>query len=523
KTQNNPKYTSGLRFGESSFKSIRGVFRHKINEIYEIEFIGGKIRTTGNHSVFVRTNHGIEAKPVSSLKSGEILVDLPYRPRTDKQRDNRAHNFDKDFHLELPVFETNMQLENAYSLAMESPFSQNQIGLQLGFSQAAISNWQRNVCVPRGLSKKYFKHNLPEKINITPDLMRLFGYYVAEGYARKEIDFCFGSEEKHLINDVKLLMKNFFGLNPDKVYNKIDDNATHIIYYSRPLADFFIRYCGKGANFKHVPPFLFEAPKKIFLEFLRGYSEGDGHLTKDGKLEITSVSKQLITELNWLCRMHGIKPSISQFTTMEGRTINGGKPLKATKAYRLGFGKTGNPFNNSEVSISQRAIIKSIKKIPFDGYVYDLCGCDNEAFFGGETPILLHNTNRPDIIDPALLRPGRFDRMIYVPAPDEKTRLEILKVHTKNMPLKGVDLKKIADKTDGYSGADLEALVREAGLISLREDIKSKEVNSKHFEAASKKIKPSITDDMFKKYHKAVEDVKKNKIEDESKASRYIG
>ncbi|MDD5416510.1 MAG: CDC48 family AAA ATPase [Candidatus Aenigmarchaeota archaeon] len=137
--------------------------------------------------------------------------------------------------------------------------------------------------------------------------------------------------------------------------------------------------------------------------------------------------------------------------------------------------------------------------------------------------VVLAATNRPDIVDPALLRPGRFDKMIYVPAPDEKTRLEILKVHTKNMPLKGVDIKKIATKTEGYSGADLEALVREAALISLREDIKSKEVTNKHLESAFKKIKPSITDDMFKKYQKVVEELKKTKLEEESKASRYIG
>ncbi|MFQ6071228.1 MAG: AAA family ATPase, partial [Methanosarcinales archaeon] len=133
--------------------------------------------------------------------------------------------------------------------------------------------------------------------------------------------------------------------------------------------------------------------------------------------------------------------------------------------------------------------------------------------------VILAATNRPDILDSALLRPGRFDRLIYVPSPDEKARLEIFKVHTRNMPLKGVDIKKLAKITEGYSGADIEALVREAALYSLRENIKSKEVNSKHFDKAIKKIKPSITADMFKKYQKAVDNLKKTSLDE----TRYIG
>ncbi|MBU3905154.1 MAG: CDC48 family AAA ATPase [Nanoarchaeota archaeon] len=134
--------------------------------------------------------------------------------------------------------------------------------------------------------------------------------------------------------------------------------------------------------------------------------------------------------------------------------------------------------------------------------------------------VVLAATNRPDIMDPALLRPGRFDKMIYVPAPDEKTREEILKVHTKDMPLRSVDLKKLADRTDRYSGADLEALSREAAMISLREDMKSKEVKKAHFDKALETIKPSITPDIFKQYKKVVEEMKETKLEERA---RYIG
>lgn len=121
--------------------------------------------------------------------------------------------------------------------------------------------------------------------------------------------------------------------------------------------------------------------------------------------------------------------------------------------------------------------------------------------------MVLAATNRPDIVDPALLRPGRFDKQILIPEPDEKSRLKILEIYTKKMPLEKVDLKKIAKETDGYSGADLEAVCREAALNSLREDIKSKKVTMKHFKSALKETAPSLTENV-KKYYRTV-DLKK--------------
>ncbi|MDV3103392.1 CDC48 family AAA ATPase [Thermococcus waiotapuensis] len=130
--------------------------------------------------------------------------------------------------------------------------------------------------------------------------------------------------------------------------------------------------------------------------------------------------------------------------------------------------------------------------------------------------VVIGATNRPDIIDPALLRPGRFDRLILVPAPDEKERLEILRVHTRRVPLAGdVDLKDIAKRTQGYSGADLEALVREAALTALRrmvsgspgagpgeeEFIEKLTVTRRDFEEALKRVKPSITPYMIEYYN----------------------
>ncbi len=114
--------------------------------------------------------------------------------------------------------------------------------------------------------------------------------------------------------------------------------------------------------------------------------------------------------------------------------------------------------------------------------------------------VIIGATNRPDIVDPGLLRPGRFDRIILTSVPDKKARLEILKVHTKGMPLKDVDLDYLAEQTEGFVGADIEALCREAAMLSLREDIKSKIITSDHFEQALMKVAPSITKDVEQMY-----------------------
>lgn len=130
--------------------------------------------------------------------------------------------------------------------------------------------------------------------------------------------------------------------------------------------------------------------------------------------------------------------------------------------------------------------------------------------------VVIAATNRPDIVDPALLRPGRFDRQILVPTPDEKTRIDILQIHTKDMPLaKDVDLKKMAKETEGFSGADIEALCREAGLNTMRKDINSVEVLKKDFEAALKEVKPSVTPEINEFYESLMKKKKSQKIEEE--------
>ena len=141
--------------------------------------------------------------------------------------------------------------------------------------------------------------------------------------------------------------------------------------------------------------------------------------------------------------------------------------------------------------------------------------------------VVIGATNRPDIIDPALLRPGRFDRLILVPAPDEKARLEIFKVHTRRVPLaEDVSLEELAKRTEGYTGADIEAVVREAAMLAMRralqegiirpgmkaDEVRGKvKVTMKDFEEALKKIGPSVSKETMEYYRKIQEQFKQSR------------
>jgi len=137
--------------------------------------------------------------------------------------------------------------------------------------------------------------------------------------------------------------------------------------------------------------------------------------------------------------------------------------------------------------------------------------------------VVIAATNRPDLIDPALLRPGRIERHIYIPPPDKEARKEIFRIHLKNKPLaEDVKLEELAERTEGYSGADIEAVCREAGMLAIREALKpgvsreeAKEIAKKikitrrHFEEALKKVKPSLTQEDLKRYELMLKEFQK--------------
>jgi len=123
--------------------------------------------------------------------------------------------------------------------------------------------------------------------------------------------------------------------------------------------------------------------------------------------------------------------------------------------------------------------------------------------------VIIAATNRPDMVDSAVLRPGRFDRLIYVPEPDEKSRLKIFQIYTKGMPIcKDVDLNQLTIMTKYYSGADIESVCREAAMHTLRRDVNSREVTMKDFLDALKEMGPSMTPDMEKWYKSFMQQVR---------------
>jgi transitional endoplasmic reticulum ATPase len=123
--------------------------------------------------------------------------------------------------------------------------------------------------------------------------------------------------------------------------------------------------------------------------------------------------------------------------------------------------------------------------------------------------VVMAATNRPTLVDPALLRPGRFDELIYVPVPDREGRRHILGIHTGTMPLADdVSLDELAERTARYTGADLEDLTRRAGLLALRESLDNDRVTRAHFEGALKETRASVTPEMERDYEEMVRTLK---------------
>jgi transitional endoplasmic reticulum ATPase len=136
--------------------------------------------------------------------------------------------------------------------------------------------------------------------------------------------------------------------------------------------------------------------------------------------------------------------------------------------------------------------------------------------------VVIAATNRPDILDPALIRPGRIDRILLVPAPEEKGRLEILNIFTQKMPLaSNINIEDLNSLIIGFSGADIETWCREAAMIALRENIRARKVSLEHFKEARKFTNPTLTTEILTWYEKFEEKLRSRRIE-ESKEDRLF-
>jgi transitional endoplasmic reticulum ATPase len=123
--------------------------------------------------------------------------------------------------------------------------------------------------------------------------------------------------------------------------------------------------------------------------------------------------------------------------------------------------------------------------------------------------VVIAATNRPEIIDPALIRSGRFDRLVFVGPPSREGRTGIFRIHMKNIPLSDdVNMEELADLTENYVGSDIESLCREAVMLALRENFDAEKVEMKHFLDAQKKVRPALAEDMMEYYEKLQEQFK---------------
>ena len=137
--------------------------------------------------------------------------------------------------------------------------------------------------------------------------------------------------------------------------------------------------------------------------------------------------------------------------------------------------------------------------------------------------VVIGATNRPDIIDPALLRPGRFDELILAPVPDHESRRKIFEVHLKKAPLaEDIDIDELIGQTDQYTGADIAAVVRKAGRLALREDMGAEKIRQSHFLAALQEIGPSVTPDTMKYYSQMGKELRKRASREVERGDMYV-
>jgi len=141
-----------------------------------------------------------------------------------------------------------------------------------------------------------------------------------------------------------------------------------------------------------------------------------------------------------------------------------------------------------------------------------------------EEVMVIGATNRPDMIDPALIRSGRFDRLVMVGEPDVEGREQILKIHTQDMPLAtNVSLRELAEHTEGYVGSDLESIAREGAIEALRDDEDAEVVEMRHLRTGLENVRATITDDIRDYYERMEEEFRGSGPDPQTRSGGRIG
>ncbi|KAJ2774525.1 hypothetical protein IWQ57_000782, partial [Coemansia nantahalensis] len=483
-------YSGGPKADSCAWTTVRQVYRHKVDTVYEIQYLGDTVRTTGDHSVFIRSGDEIKAVQARDLCVGDVLVDMPAGRGSSSSSSSSARH--------VPS-----------SLCLWTPESSEQV---------------RDACRA---------HGIVEDVPVTPALAWLLGVYSVRGAASQDrLCLRFAETEGELAQKTADAMSSVFGV-PSSSADPSGAGATGWeLSYPAPLAQFFERLC--GGSVRRVPELLWTAPARLYRSYLDGCVLG-GASKPAADVVLESPDRGLLRELAWLASIHRFRATLR---TQKDAPDNASWVLEIQSAQ----GGTG----------SQRggAAIESIRRVPFSGHVYDFCGCDHEAFFGGNNAVLLHNskvrslfsaarkkspsivfideidtigskrstrdhsymkqtlnqllvdldgfsqtegvvfmaaTNFPEVLDPALTRPGRFDRIVQVPLPDVRGRAAILKKHAEKITLAGdVDLNVVARGTPGFSGAELENLLNLAAIEASKQHARM--VTNRHLEFAKDRV-----------------------------------
>lgn len=299
------------------FSKVYDSLEHK-DILYEIKHSQSTIplKATGHHSVFIWDKGGVIQKKVTELKKGNFLI---------------SYNS-----LKNPFESYKLQIINKFK------FAKNQ----------------------------HSKKIITKKIKVTKELMRLIGYFLAEGHVTNiinQIGFSFNRNEIEYIKDVKNLLSS---ITQRKISIKHPNlNSTQILIHSKEWANFFDTYCGKKKN-KHVPSFVFKTPKELFLELLKGYLKGyiseEGYKTGKYEIVVKSVSKRLITEMVWLCKLNNISCTLS-WEKSKSHLLPQGNMFKESLVYMLRIPKS--ELENSEFYVKRNKFspFAGDKVFPIDG------------------------------------------------------------------------------------------------------------------------------------------------------------
>jgi len=650
--------------GKVVFSNITGHIKHPLTgKMLEVTTkTGRKIRVTDKHSLFSLVGESVESVSAGSLVPGESVLAVPSRIPNISTAPKTINLFEffrgrEGFVLRNVVRHireaiSKLGREEAVNILAVSPkYLSDILYRNLSVSVVSFSKLMGKAGIQPDFSgvsigKKGARSTVPVELDLTPELFRLMGLWVAEG------DFNQGVVRLHAYNDeIRQDVREIaFGLGINCSLFE-----TSVVINSTILKEIFENVFGlkEGAFNKTAPSRLYTSSREQLANFLKGYFSGDGSIHGNSRryvIEASTVSEELANDLMYLLLKAGIvasagikkewSGSISHRLTILGvenfrrfseigfidakRNSLIGKYVRDKKWERSNLIPMSQKIkalledafihypNNASVGTkkirealqivdAQRTAygdlwkltemdifwdrVKSVKQVDYSGFVYDISVEPCENFVAGFGGIFAHNsekgirkvfhrarqvspaivffdeidsiatrrgassdshvnervvnqllteldgietlkdvvfiaaTNRPDLIDPGLIRPGRIDKLIKVTAPDLEARRAIFKVHTKKVPLADdVSLEELAKKTEGYSGADIEGVVREAALILLQaHKMKAEKIPMKDFEAALKKIQPSLPKEINESY----ENFKKEHIE--SFKPSYVG